>query len=168
MEVLTGLPTTGSPVLVSSDERPVTEICEQWLGVAPPPSTIQGRTVRVSWVKRLFDCLPDGAPAELLPFTHGVLVAGVLLADRNGDHIQVHILQLIGDRRVASTYSWGSAVLTWLYKVMGRAAFFSAGSMRGTGDIGGFTLLVELWALKRFLRITERYIQGNYPPPPGG
>ncbi|CAN1181618.1 hypothetical protein LINPERHAP2_LOCUS35508 [Linum perenne] len=51
---------------------------------------------------------------------------------------------------------------------MGRAAFFSAGSMRGTGDIGGFTLLVELWALKRFLRITERYIQGNYPPPPGG
>ncbi|CAN1147932.1 hypothetical protein LINPERPRIM_LOCUS37798 [Linum perenne] len=28
---------------------------------------------------------------------------------------------------------------------MGRAAFFSVGSMRGTSDIGGFTLLVELW-----------------------
>ncbi|CAN1340651.1 hypothetical protein LINPERPRIM_LOCUS38917 [Linum perenne] len=41
---------------------------------------------------------------------------------------------------------------------MGRAAFFSAGSMRGTGDIGGFTLLVELWALERFPRIAERYI----------
>ncbi|CAN1822290.1 hypothetical protein LINPERHAP1_LOCUS29923 [Linum perenne] len=47
---------------------------------------------------------------------------------------------------------------------MGRAAFFSAGSMRGTGDIGGFTLLVELWALERFPRIAERYIQA--PPPP--
>ncbi|CAN1345536.1 Protein MAIN-LIKE 2 [Linum perenne] len=128
VEVLTGLPTTGSLVLVSPDERPVTEINEQWLGVAPPPSAIQGRTVRVSWVKRLFDCLPDGAPAEVVTF-HAraytwVLVAGVLLTDRNGDHIQVHILHLIGDQRVASTHSWGSAVLAWLYKVMGRATFF--------------------------------------------
>ncbi|CAN1853598.1 hypothetical protein LINPERHAP1_LOCUS41089 [Linum perenne] len=49
---------------------------------------------------------------------------------------------------------------------MGRAAFFSASSMRGTGDIVGFTLLVELWALERFPRIVERYIQGGAPPPP--
>ncbi|CAN1292039.1 Protein MAIN-LIKE 2 [Linum perenne] len=40
VEVLTGLPTTGRPVLVAPDERPVTEICEQWSGVAPPPSAI--------------------------------------------------------------------------------------------------------------------------------
>ncbi|CAN1853599.1 Protein MAIN-LIKE 1, partial [Linum perenne] len=127
-------------------------------------------TVRVSWVKKLFDHLSDGATAEVITY-HAraytwVLVAGVLLADRNGDHIQVHLLQLIGDPRVASTYSWGSAVLAWLYKVMGRAAFFSASSMRGTGDIVGFTLLVELWALERFPRIVERYIQGGAPPPP--
>ncbi|CAN1293610.1 hypothetical protein LINPERPRIM_LOCUS22098 [Linum perenne] len=37
---------------------------------------------------------------------------------------------------------------------------FFAGSMRGTGDIGGFTLLVELWALERFQRIAEHYIHG--------
>ncbi|CAN1120945.1 Protein MAIN-LIKE 2, partial [Linum perenne] len=147
VEVLTGLPTTGSPLIVPPDERLVTDICEQWLGVAPPPSAIRGRTVRVSWVKRLFDRLSDGATAEVVTY-HAraytwVLVACVLLADRNKDHIQVHLLQLIGDPMVASTYSWGSAVLAWLYKVMGRAAFFSAGSMRGTSDIGGFTLLVE-------------------------
>ncbi|CAN1337415.1 Protein MAIN-LIKE 2 [Linum perenne] len=154
VEVLTGLPTTGSPLIVSPDERSVTDICQQWLGVAPPPTAIQGRTVRVSWVKRLFDRLPDGATVEVITY-HAraytwVLVAGVLLADRNGDHIQVHLLQLIGDPRVASTYSWGSAVLAWLYKVVGRTTFFSTGSMRGTGDIGRFTLLVELWALGRF------------------
>ncbi|CAN1243921.1 Serine/threonine-protein phosphatase 7 long form homolog [Linum perenne] len=168
VEVLTGLPTTGRPLIVSPDEQPVPEICEQWLGVQPPPNAVQGRTVRVAWVKRLFDRLPDGASGEVITY-HAraytwVLVAGVLLADRNGDHIPVHLLQLIGDPRVASTYSWGSAVLAWLYKVMGRAAFFSAGSMRGTGDIGGFTLLVELWALERFPRIAERYIQGGVPP----
>ncbi|CAN1322376.1 Protein MAIN-LIKE 2 [Linum perenne] len=168
VEVLTGLPTTRRPLIVSPDERPVPEICEQWLGVQPLANAIQGRTVRVAWVKRLFDHLPDGATVEVITY-HAraytwVLLAGVLLADRNGDHIQVHLLQLIGDQRVASTYSWGSAVLAWLYKVMGRAAFFSAGSMRGTGDIGEFTLLVELWALERFPRIAERYIHGGVPP----
>ncbi|CAN1164177.1 Protein MAIN-LIKE 1 [Linum perenne] len=167
VEVLTGLPTTGSPFIVSPDERSVTDICQQWLGIAPPPNAIQSRTVRVSWVKRLFDRLPDGATAKVITY-HAraytrVLVAGILLADRNEDHIQVHLLQLIGDPRVAPTYSWGSAVLAWLYKVMGRVAFLSAGSMRGTGDIGGFTLLVELWALERFPCIAERYIQGGAP-----
>ncbi|CAN1841306.1 Protein MAIN-LIKE 2 [Linum perenne] len=94
VEVLTGLPTTGRPLIVSPDERPVSEICEEWLGVQPPANVIQRRTVRVAWVKMLFDRLPDGATAE------------------------VHLLQLIGDPRVASTYSWGSAVLAWLYKWM--------------------------------------------------
>ncbi|CAN1242989.1 hypothetical protein LINPERPRIM_LOCUS5530 [Linum perenne] len=46
---------------------------------------------------------------------------------------------------------------------MGRAAFFAASSMRGTGDIGGFTLLVELWVLERFPLIAERYIHGGVP-----
>ncbi|CAN1323382.1 Serine/threonine-protein phosphatase 7 long form homolog, partial [Linum perenne] len=92
------------------------------------------------------------------------LLGGVLLADRSGDHIPVHILPLVGDPQVAGTYSWGSAVLTWLYKVMGRAAFFTGGSLRGTGDIGGFTLLVQLWALERFPRIAERYIDGGDSP----
>ncbi|CAN1325886.1 Protein MAIN-LIKE 2 [Linum perenne] len=75
MEVLTGLPTTGRPLIVSPDERPVTDICEQWLGVQPPPNAIQGRTVRVSWVKRLFNRLPDGATPEVI--TSWAFVANV-------------------------------------------------------------------------------------------
>ncbi|CAN1165428.1 hypothetical protein LINPERPRIM_LOCUS33731 [Linum perenne] len=47
---------------------------------------------------------------------------------------------------------------------MGRAAFFNSGSLRRTGDIGGFTLLVQLWALERFPRIAEHYIDGGDPP----
>ncbi|CAN1805952.1 Serine/threonine-protein phosphatase 7 long form homolog [Linum perenne] len=82
----------GTSLIVSPDERPVTDICEQWLGVQPPPNAIKGRTVRVSLVKRLFDRLPDGSTPEVITY-HAraytwVLVAGVLLADRNGDHIQ--------------------------------------------------------------------------------
>ncbi|CAN1170689.1 hypothetical protein LINPERHAP2_LOCUS29135 [Linum perenne] len=47
---------------------------------------------------------------------------------------------------------------------MGRAAFFTSASQKGTGDIGGFTLLVQLWALERFSYIADRYIAGGDPP----
>ncbi|CAN1336302.1 hypothetical protein LINPERPRIM_LOCUS37089 [Linum perenne] len=46
---------------------------------------------------------------------------------------------------------------------MGRAGFFTAGSQRGTGDLGGFTLLVQLWALERVPHIADRYIAGGDP-----
>ncbi|CAN1841468.1 Protein MAIN-LIKE 2 [Linum perenne] len=106
VEVLTGLPTTGRPLIVSPDERPVSEICEEWLGVQPPSNVIQGRTVRVAWVKRLFDRLPDGATADIITY-HAraymwVLLAGVLLADRNKPHFppergdQAMIARLVG------------------------------------------------------------------------
>ncbi|CAN1773868.1 hypothetical protein LINPERHAP1_LOCUS12687 [Linum perenne] len=47
---------------------------------------------------------------------------------------------------------------------MGRAVFFIGGSQRDTGDIRGFTLLVQLWALERFPHIAECYIGGGAPP----
>ncbi|CAN1777783.1 Protein MAIN-LIKE 2, partial [Linum perenne] len=168
VEVLTELPATGLPVTTAPDRRSPSDICEQWLGVAPPAKAISSTTVRVSWVKGLFDCLPADAPLEVVTF-HAraftwVLVADILLDDLIGDHIPVHLLPLVGDPVVASTFSWGSAVLAWLYRVMGRAVFFTGGSQRGSGDIGGFTLLVQLWALERFPHIAERYIEDGAPP----
>ncbi|CAN1180879.1 Serine/threonine-protein phosphatase 7 long form homolog [Linum perenne] len=38
VEVLTRLPTTGSPLIVSLDKHSVPDICQQWLGVTPPPN----------------------------------------------------------------------------------------------------------------------------------
>ncbi|CAN1155722.1 hypothetical protein LINPERHAP2_LOCUS20570 [Linum perenne] len=93
-----------------------------------------------------------------------VLLGVVQLADRSGDFIPVHLLRLVGDSTVAGTFSWGSAVLELLYKAMGRAVFFTDGSQKVTGDLRGFTLPVQLWALKRFPHIADRYIAGGDPP----
>ncbi|CAN1215650.1 Protein MAIN-LIKE 2 [Linum perenne] len=68
VEVLTGLPTTRLLVLVAPNVRSTHDICEQWLGVAPPPKAITGMTVRVSWVKGLFDRVPDEATSEVITF----------------------------------------------------------------------------------------------------
>ncbi|CAN1155685.1 hypothetical protein LINPERHAP2_LOCUS20540 [Linum perenne] len=128
--------------------RTTSEICQQWLGVTPPARAISGSIVRVSWVKVLFDLLLAEAPLEVVTidaqaFTW-VLVGAVLLADRSGDHIPVYLLPLVWNPLVASSFSLGSAVLAWLHKVMGRTVFFTGGCQKGTGDIGGFTLLVQL------------------------
>ncbi|CAN1181085.1 Protein MAIN-LIKE 2 [Linum perenne] len=118
------------------ERRPLGAICEELLGVQPPARSCTGQSVKISWVKGMFDRLPAGAPANVIiryarAYTW-VLLGAILLADRTGDLIPVHLLRLIGDSAVASTFSWGSAVLAWLYKAMGRAAFFTAGSQRGT------------------------------------
>ncbi|CAN1193273.1 hypothetical protein LINPERPRIM_LOCUS28070, partial [Linum perenne] len=112
--------------------------------------------------------LPAGATPEVVTiyarvFTW-VLVGAVLLDDRTRDHIPVYLLPLISDPAVEASFSWGSAVLGWLYRVMGREAFFIGGSQKGIGDLGGFTLLVHLLAVERFLRIAERYIEQGAPP----
>ncbi|CAN1268917.1 Protein MAIN-LIKE 2 [Linum perenne] len=168
VEVLTGLPIDGVPVTVTVDRRDPGVVCEELLGARPLAWSCTGQPVKISWVKGMFDRLQAGASADVvLRYARAytwVLLGAILLADRTGDLIPVHLLRLIGDSAVASTFSWGSAVLAWLYKAMGRAAFFTAGSQRGTGDLGGFTLLVQLWALERFPIIADRYVAGGDPP----
>ncbi|CAN1186877.1 Protein MAIN-LIKE 1, partial [Linum perenne] len=127
-----------------------------------------GHSVNISWVKSTFDHLPVGAPLDVVTryaraYTW-VLLGAILLADRSGDAISVYLLRLVGDPIVESTFSWGSAVLAWLYKAMRRAAFFTGGSQKGTSDIRGFTLLVQLWALERIPHIADRYTASGDPP----
>ncbi|CAN1190029.1 Protein MAIN-LIKE 2 [Linum perenne] len=127
-----GFPIRGLTVTARLDRRKVVEICEEWLGVATPAGVVSGAAVRVSWVKGLFNRLPEGATLEVVTiyarsFTW-VLVGGVLLADRTRDHIAAYLLPPIADLDVAATFSWGNAVLAWLYRVMGREAFFTDGN----------------------------------------
>ncbi|CAN1164885.1 Protein MAIN-LIKE 2 [Linum perenne] len=130
VEVLTGLPTRGRPVSVGYDARAADVICQELLGATPPPSRFTGHQVKISWVKEQFDRLPAGASADVITcYARAyawVLVGAVLLADRSGDLIPVHLLSLLCESGDAGSFSWGSAVLAWLYKAMGRAAFFTA------------------------------------------
>ncbi|CAN1182548.1 Serine/threonine-protein phosphatase 7 long form homolog [Linum perenne] len=141
VEVLTGLPTRGRPVSVGYDARAADVICQELFGATPPPTRFTGHQVKISWVKEQFDRLPAGASADVITcYARAyawVLVGAVLLADRSGDLIPVHLMRLLCE---------------------------SGTSQKGTGDIGGFTLLVQLWALERFPYIADRYIAGGDPP----
>ncbi|CAN1160571.1 hypothetical protein LINPERHAP2_LOCUS23398 [Linum perenne] len=71
-----------------------------------------------------------------------VIVGSLLLVDWTGDHMPEYLLTLLGDPDVATTFSSGSAILAWLYRQMGRVAFFIGGNQKGTGDLGRFNILV--------------------------
>ncbi|CAN1791376.1 Protein MAIN-LIKE 2 [Linum perenne] len=66
VEVLTGLPTDDVPVTVAVDRRPPGAICEELLGVQPPASSCTRQSVKISWVKGMFDRLPAGALVDAL------------------------------------------------------------------------------------------------------
>ncbi|CAN1757189.1 Protein MAIN-LIKE 2 [Linum perenne] len=65
VEVLTGLPIDGVPVTVAVDRRDPGVVCEELLGARPPAGSCTGQSVKISWVKTMFDRLPAGAPADL-------------------------------------------------------------------------------------------------------
>ncbi|CAN1324964.1 Serine/threonine-protein phosphatase 7 long form homolog [Linum perenne] len=115
VEVLTSLPTRGLPLSVGYDDRVADVICQELLGATPPPTRFHGHQVKISWVKEQFDRLLAGAPADVITcyaraYTW-VLLSAVLLADRSGDLIPVHLLRLLSESAVAGSFSWGSAVL---------------------------------------------------------
>ncbi|CAN1125145.1 Protein MAIN-LIKE 2 [Linum perenne] len=66
VEVLTGLPTDDVPVTVAVDRRPPGAICEELLGVQPPASSCTRQSVKISWVKGMFDRLPAGALVDVV------------------------------------------------------------------------------------------------------
>ena len=64
------------------------------------------------------------------------LLGGALFADKTGTHVQLCYLPLLRDFTEISHYSWGSAVLAYLYRELHRASLDSA-----TESSGPITLL---------------------------
>ncbi|CAN1129482.1 Protein MAIN-LIKE 2 [Linum perenne] len=129
----------------------VTALLERWCPETNTFHLLQGEaTITLEDVEVLTGLPTRGRPVSVDVITRyarayaWVLVGAVLLAERSGDLIPVHLLRLLSESGDAGSFSWGSAVLAWLYKAMRRAAFFTGASQKGTGEIGGFTLLVQL------------------------
>ena len=59
------------------------------------------------------------------------LLGGALFADKTGTHVQLCYLPLLRDFTEISHYSWGSAVLAYLYRELCRASLDSATEISG-------------------------------------
>ena len=63
---------------------------------------------------------------------------GVLLPDKSQNLVKLMYLPLLRDIEEIGQYSWGSAALAWLYRMLCRAA------QVGTREIGGPLVLLQV------------------------
>jgi len=67
-------------------------------------------------------------------------IGGVLLVDISSKRVLMRYLQFLVDFEECSSYAWGAAALSYLYKEMCNATYYNMQS------IGGYVLLIQLWA----------------------
>uniref|UniRef100_A0A2N9FXJ1 Aminotransferase-like plant mobile domain-containing protein n=1 Tax=Fagus sylvatica TaxID=28930 RepID=A0A2N9FXJ1_FAGSY len=151
VEVMLGLPVDGE-VLVGSTELNWSGLCLQLLGVSPPPNKLDGSRLNMKWLQDTFGVLPDDAnEVTVQQYTRAYileLLGGSYFADKSGEKVHLMFLPMLEDFDAAGRYSWGSAVLAWLYRELCRA------TDPDSCDIAGALILVQLWAWSRFPHIS--------------
>ncbi|XP_061374922.1 protein MAIN-LIKE 1-like [Gastrolobium bilobum] len=76
------------------------------------------------------------------------IIGGCLFVETASSFVHARYLLFLDDFQRTRTYSWGSAVLTTLYRELCKV------TDPGRSDMGGCTLLLQLWAWTRFPTIS--------------
>jgi hypothetical protein len=140
--------------------RPVVGVCnaagwrarvEVFLGRELPPETPKSRTsgVLISWLRNQFGQCPVNADDQTITnycrawVMH--LFGCVLFPDATGDTASWMYLPCLTDWHTAGGYSWGSAVLGFLYRQLCEACRRTSQN----ASIGGCVYLLQLWMWSR-------------------
>ncbi|KAL2923366.1 Serine/threonine-protein phosphatase 7 long form-like protein [Bienertia sinuspersici] len=165
--VLLGLRVHGLPVIGPPPREGWHDLVEELLGVRPGfdekgKPYLEGSTLKLMWLRRHFSQVPEGAD-DITVQRHSrayilALMGSILFSDKSGDAVSLYYLPLLRDWEIASTYSWGSATLAFLYRQLCRACH------RRACQIGGALILVQLWSWEHIF-IGRPYVRGARDPP---
>ena len=145
MFVLLGLPVDDNHLIGSTNIDGI-DMCEQYLGVRPNANALaDGSTLKLSWLASEFANIQDYVDNKehLKMFAHAWIlrfIGGVLLVDKSSKRVPMRYLQFLVAFEECSTYAWGAAALSYLYRETCNAINYNVQS------IGGYVLLIQLWA----------------------
>ncbi|KAK4386113.1 protein MAINTENANCE OF MERISTEMS [Sesamum angolense] len=144
--VIWGLPIDGEPVSGTDLERTSVqwqEYCMQYIGFAPEEGAFKGSRLHVkaiiSHISRVH-ITPDTPHLTVCTDARAVallLLGGTMCPDSSGNLVSLIYLAKLEDIVAARNYSWGSAVLAFLYRELCNA------SEKGKAAIGGALQLVQ-------------------------
>ncbi|KAH1258370.1 Serine/threonine-protein phosphatase 7 long form [Glycine max] len=145
--VLLDIPVDGRP-LIGNTNIDWFELFHELLGVMPDDAAIDGNSIKLSSLSSHFANIHDftGNQEGLERFARAWIlrfIGGVMFVDKSSKRVHLKYLQFLRDLRECSSYAWGAAVLGNLYIEMCIATDYN------TKPIGGFTLLIQLWAWER-------------------
>ena len=147
IEVMLGILVNGLPVIGKTDMK-WGEVCRDLLGHEPSPvipnsnrSTLAGARIRYKWLDARFAAPPAADTGDEVVQQHVnyhllVWMGALLFLDKLADRVSLLPLQFLNPINNARQYSWGSAVLAWLYRHLCSA------SKKDAMQIGGALLLV--------------------------
>lgn len=157
---LTGLPIDGMPITGVATREPDLwdPLCEQLLGRT---FMLQGSSVKFQHIAPIFST----ATLDRLHVEHDAqsiqhatrayilrMIGGELMPDRSGNTVHLRWLPLLADFSQCAQYSWGSAVLAYLYRHLCDA------TKADVRAIGGACILLQFWAWLRFPQLSPTLI----------
>ncbi|CAO2037609.1 unnamed protein product [Urochloa humidicola] len=169
--MLFGLRIDGQAVTGTINPTGWRDVVEALFGVRPedPPQNAKDRKtsgVRASWLAQHFRHrppinAPEGVVARYARAWLWQLIGGFLFPDSQGNTLSWMWLPIIGqDWDNIGTYSWGSAVLAWLYRQLCDACKRSGDN----ANLGGCAYLLQLWMWERLpIGRPERHEHGDIP-----
>ncbi|KAL0352428.1 UNVERIFIED_CONTAM: protein MAINTENANCE OF MERISTEMS [Sesamum calycinum] len=123
----------------------------QYISFAPEEGALKGSRLQV---KAIIDHIshvhitPDTPHLTVVQYARAVallLLGGTMCPDSSGNLVSLLYLAKLEDIVAARNYSWGSAVLAFLYRELCNA------SKKGKAAIGGALQLVQIWAWSRII-----------------
>ncbi|KAF7814543.1 serine/threonine-protein phosphatase 7 long form-like protein [Senna tora] len=150
--ILLGLPCVGVPIVRRID-LPWATVCEGLLGQTPPEGKLKGQRLSMKWLDDTFlfaNFPPNPTVVDIEHFARAYilkLIGGYLMPDKSSKEVYLMYLPLFADLTAVRTFSWGSAVLAYLYRELCNA------TDPNTNDISGCMVLLHLWAWDRFPRL---------------
>ncbi|KAH1046162.1 hypothetical protein J1N35_036946 [Gossypium stocksii] len=142
-----GLPIDGDAVTGVSAIAESAALCYSLLGTSPGDAESTFSELKFTWLKANFQHLSYNATEEELVCAARAyimhIIGGVLMPNSNNNRVHLQYLPLSADQRRVRSYSWGSAVLSMLYRELCRTTDPDA------VDIGGCLILLQSWALYR-------------------
>ncbi|CAN0906910.1 Serine/threonine-protein phosphatase 7 long form homolog [Linum grandiflorum] len=159
---LTGLPVTDDALYVEYEkDTNWAAIVEEVLGKSPGGHLKGDRRVKMGWLHdHFYSCtdVADDDETQLLQYARAYMlsiIGGFMLPDKSSAYMHCKYILAFRERR---PFAWGAAVLSWMYRELGRVTFKIEGGPMSTsaGDIGGWMVLLQTLCLERFLSIAWR------------
>ncbi|CAN0881687.1 Protein MAIN-LIKE 2 [Linum grandiflorum] len=157
---LTRLSVSGDALYVEYEkETNWAAIVEEVLGKSPGRHMKDGGRVQMKWLHdNFYTCADIEDGPELRQYACAYMLSSIgafLMPDRSSAYVHCQYLLAFRERR---PFTWGAAVLSWMYRELGRVVFKIEGGPTSTsaGDIGGWIALLQAWCLERFPSIARR------------
>ncbi|CAN0903542.1 Protein MAIN-LIKE 2 [Linum grandiflorum] len=157
---LTGLSVSGDALYVEYEkETNWAAIVQEVLGKSPVGHMKDGGRVQMRWLHdNFYSCADVEDGSELRQYACAYMLSSIgafLMPDRSSAYVHCQYLLTFRERR---PFAWGAAVLSWMYRELGRVVFKIEGGPTSTsaGDIGGWMVLLQAWCLERFPSIARR------------